>query len=88
MEGKAIEDNINATSVFFDLWEDNGLKADFEYSDLETFWREASLEYSILFNRALKLVIPFATMHPCEESFFTIVNAKTKPRYTLDLSHR
>jgi hypothetical protein len=64
--------DVKAKAEFLGLGEDNTVKADFQDSDLATFWQKAGLEYFILSNRVLKLLIPFATMYYCEADFCTV----------------
>jgi hypothetical protein len=72
-EGKDIEANTESVG----LREDNTQRADFQDSDMATFWREATLECPILSCRPLKLPIPFSTRYRCRPGFSVVVSTKT-----------
>ena len=76
-----IEDtDTNAKIEFLSLREDIALKVDYQEQELCSFWGKLGNEYPILSERALKVLIPFATTYRCEVGFSTMVVIKTKAR--------
>ena len=72
-EGVIKDDDVTAKAEFHCLREDNTLKADFQDSDLATFWHKAGTGYPVLSDRALKVLIIFVTTYHCEADFSTMV---------------
>jgi hypothetical protein len=54
---------------------------------MATLWCQDGLEDSVLYDRDLKLLIPFVIMYCYEESFSAVVNINMKARNRLDLSY-
>lgn len=81
------DEDVSAKVEFLGLRENNSLKVDFQNDKLSTFWRKAAAEYPIIADRALKMLIPFATTYRCETGFSTLVTLKTKARNRLNVEH-
>ncbi|XP_026475459.1 protein ZBED8-like [Ctenocephalides felis] len=69
------------------LRENNLLKVDFQNDKLCTFWRKAAAEYTIIADRALKILIAFATTYRCETGFSAFLILKTKVRNRMNIEH-
>ncbi|XP_026475576.1 zinc finger BED domain-containing protein 5-like [Ctenocephalides felis] len=74
-------------SMCLGLRENNLLKVDFQNDKLSTFWRKAAAEYPIIADRALKILIPFATTYRYETGFSTLLTLKTKARNRMNIEH-
>ena len=84
MDEEIIEDSdIAAKLEFLALREDKSLEVDYQNEELITFWAKQEKEYPILSQRALNVLIPFATTYRCEAGFSALVAIKTKARNQL-----
>jgi hypothetical protein len=81
------ERKCNRRKAVLGLREDNTLKADFQDSDLASFWGKIVLEYPILSDRVLKLLTPFASTYHREVRISTVVSIKMKAKNNLDRCH-
>lgn len=81
------DEDVAAKVEFLELRENTTCRVEFQNYDLSTFWQKAGAEYPILANRALKMLIPFATTYRCESGFSTLVTLKTKARNRLNVEH-
>ncbi|XP_039750840.1 SCAN domain-containing protein 3-like [Pararge aegeria] len=81
------DEDVAAKVEFLGLRENSTLKVEFQNYDLSTFWIKTGAEYPVLCNRALKMLIPFATTYRCESGFSTLVTLKTKARNRLNVEH-
>ncbi|CAH1963993.1 unnamed protein product [Acanthoscelides obtectus] len=68
------DEDVSAKVEFLGLRENNSLKVDFQNDKLSTFWRKAAAEYPIIADRALKMLIPFATTYRCETVSTTTIS--------------
>ncbi|KAL1268680.1 hypothetical protein QQF64_034043 [Cirrhinus molitorella] len=66
-----------------DLSCDSSLKLIFSEKTLNQFWLHVSNEYPDLANKAIMLLMPFATTYMCEVGFSVLVTLKTKYRNAL-----
>lgn len=64
------DEDVSAKVEFLGLRKDNSLKVDFENNEVGTFWRNATAEYPIIADRALKMLIPFAISYMCKTGLF------------------
>ena len=55
----------------------------FNQKPVTDFWIGLRSEYPALANRAVKTLMPFATMCPCESGFSALTSMKTKYRHRL-----
>ena len=62
---------------------DRTMKIQFREKSLSAFWLSVSTEYPLLSNKALNILLPFATTYLCETAFSTLTNMKTKYRSRL-----
>jgi len=63
------------------------LKATFEKDNsLTKFWVSVKEECPILFEEAMRILIPFATTYLCETGFSALASMKSKYRGRLDVS--
>ena len=84
VDEEIIEDSdIAAKLEFLALREDKSLEVDYQNEELITFWAKQEKEYPILSQRALNVLIPFATTYRCEAGFSALVSIKTKARNQL-----
>lgn len=81
------DEDVAAKVEFLGLRENTTCRVEFQNYDLSTFWRKAGAEYPVIANRALKMLIPFATTYRCESGFSTLVTLKTKARNRLNVEH-
>ena len=84
VDEEIIEDSdIAAKLEFLALREDKSLEVDYQNEELITFWAKQEKEYPILSQRALNVLIPFATTYRCKAGFSALVAIKTKARNQL-----
>ena len=57
---------------------DRTLKIQFREKSLSAFWLSVSTEYPLLFNKAVNILLPFATTYLSETAFSALTNMKTK----------
>lgn len=62
---------------------DRTLKLQFHQKSLSAFWLSVSAEYPLLSNKAVNILLPFATTYSCETAFSALTNMKTKYRSRL-----
>ena len=66
-----------------DIRSDCTLKLKHSEQPLDTFWIQLRNEFPIIANRALRVLLRFATSYLCEVGFSTLTNIKTKRRERL-----
>lgn len=59
------DEDVSAKVEHLGLRENSTFKVDFQNYDLGTFWRKVGAEYPIIADRALRILIPFATTYRC-----------------------
>lgn len=70
-----------------DLQCDDSLKVRFEEENsLSSFWISVKEEYPRLYEKATRMLIPFATTYLCETGFSALASMKSKYRGRLDIS--
>ena len=57
---------------------DRTLKIQFREKSLSAFWLSVSTEYPLLSNKAVNILLPFATTYLSETAFSALTNMKTK----------
>ena len=62
---------------------DRTLKISFMPQQLSKFWLTVASEYPLLFQKAVKILLPFATTYLCEAEFFSLTNLKNEYRSRL-----
>ena len=62
---------------------DRTLKIQFREKSMSAFWLSVSTEYPLLSNKAVNILLPFATTYLCETAFSALTNMKTKYRSRL-----
>ncbi|VVC25639.1 Ribonuclease H-like domain,HAT, C-terminal dimerisation domain [Cinara cedri] len=72
-------DSIEKESLI-ELFCDNSLKAKFGRMDLIQFWISMKDEYSLLSDKAQRILISFSTSYLCETGFSVVAVIKTKHR--------
>jgi hypothetical protein len=70
-----------------ELSSDRTLEMNFKQQTLDTFWCSVVDEYPLLGNKALTVLLPFATTYLCEVSFSALANMKTKFRSRLNVEN-
>lgn len=63
---------------------DETLKAAFRKQTLLDFWIKQHNEYPVLSDKAIRILLPFATTYLCEKGFSSLVVIKTKYRSKVD----
>lgn len=63
---------------------DETLKSDFKKQSLLDFWIQQHAEYPALSDKAVRILLPFATTYLCEKGFSSLAAIKTKYRSRLD----
>jgi len=53
---------------------DRTLKIQFHKKSLSAFWLNVSTEYPLLSDKAVNILLPFATTYLCETAFFALTN--------------
>ena len=66
-----------------ELSSDRALMMSFNEKALASFWLSVADEYPLLFQKAIKMLLPFATTYLCETAFSVLTNMKTKYRSRL-----
>ncbi|KAI6647718.1 Protein ZBED8-like [Oopsacas minuta] len=83
----SIDDSGLAKDDIIDLKTKEMLHCEFNSKSLEEFWCSLTQAYPRLAKRAMKALIPFATIYLCESGFSGLFNIKTKNRNRLDVQH-
>lgn len=80
-------DNLNHTEkdMVIEIRSDLGLKTMFSSVSLSQFWIKLETEYPILFEKAMRILLPFTTTYLCEVTFSAMTLLKTKQRNRLDV---
>lgn len=78
--------NMMEKENLLDLQGDTGLEMKFKEFSLTSFLIEVQKEHPILSERALKILIPFATTYSCETGFSALAAMKSKYRSRLDVT--
>lgn len=68
-----------------ELSSDRSLKLKFQEQTLTAFWCNVRNEYTLLAERALTVLVPFATTYQCEASFSALAVMKSKLRSRLQV---
>jgi len=70
-----------------DLKNDSSLQLSFREHSLLKFWCHVKHDYPILYEEALKIIIPFPSSYLCENGFSALAYMKDKYRNRLDAEH-
>ncbi|XP_050058667.1 zinc finger BED domain-containing protein 5-like [Aphis gossypii] len=70
--------------TFIEFTSDSSLQEKFKSMQLAEFWCSSKDEYPQLSQKAVLVLLPFATTYMCETGFSTYVSTKTKYRNRLD----
>uniref|UniRef100_A0A8C4T186 HAT C-terminal dimerisation domain-containing protein n=1 Tax=Erpetoichthys calabaricus TaxID=27687 RepID=A0A8C4T186_ERPCA len=62
---------------------DRSLQNKFKQQSLSSFWLSVASEYPLIFDKAVKILLPFATTYLCETAFSAFTNMKSKCRSRL-----
>ena len=76
LTGKELEELAEISS-------DRTLKISFLQQQLSKFWLTVAFEYPLLSQKAVKILLPFATTYLCEAGFSALTNLKNKCRSRL-----
>jgi len=60
---------------------DRTLKIQFREKSLLAFWLSVSTEYPLLSNKAVNILLPFATTYLCETAYSALTNRPMKTKY-------
>ncbi|XP_073328897.1 zinc finger BED domain-containing protein 5-like [Pagrus major] len=72
---------------FIDMTSDSTLRLRFTAHTLSEFWIGVEREYPLIGQRALYILLPFATSYLCEIGFSAVASLKTKYRSQLNIEH-
>ena len=75
--------SLNAQEEFAELSFDSKLKLDFAVRKLTTFWLGLKVEYPVLADLAIRVLLPFVSTYLCETAFSTLTSIKTKHRASI-----
>ena len=78
-----IDDSDGIEDEFVQLRADEESKEEFSSQELPALWLSISEVYPQLFQRALKVLLPFATTYLCESGFSAFFHMKDKYRVRL-----
>ncbi|CAM1328316.1 ZBED8 (predicted) [Pycnogonum litorale] len=81
-----MDDNDEMKEDLVEMKASNKIKMEFDSMQLDTFWCAQLNTFLQLAERALEILVPFATTYLCETGFSTLVHIKTKARNRLDAS--
>ncbi|XP_053171455.1 zinc finger BED domain-containing protein 5-like [Scomber japonicus] len=70
---------------FIDMTSDSTLRLSFPAQTLSEFWLSVERQYPLLGQRAMGILLPFATSYLCETGFSAVAALKTKYRSQLDI---
>jgi len=82
----SMDDNDEMKEDLVEMKASNKIKMEFDSMQLDTFWCAQLNTFPQLAERALEVLVPFATTYLCETGFSTLVHIKTKARNRLDAS--
>ena len=82
----SMDDNDEMKEDRVEMKASNKIKMEFDSMQLDTFWCAQLKKFPQLAERALEVLVPFATTYLCETGFSTLVHIKTKARNRLDAS--
>src|SRR3984885_15986626 len=77
--------SVHERDQFVELSCDVGLQNEFKKDILCDFWLKQRVEYGLISDGALKLLIPFSTSYLCEAGFSALLAIKNKHRTKLEL---
>lgn len=78
--------NVNEQEQLIDLTSDTSLKSKFKELSLLEFWIHIGKEFQTLSQKAVKILIPFATTYLCETGFSALAAIKSKYRSRLNIA--
>ena len=78
---------VHLQEEFIDLKNNSTMKTAFEYSELTTFWCNASASYPRVAKYMISKLLPFASTYLCEAAFSDLVAMKTKYRNTINVEN-
>ena len=71
---------VKAQEEFADLSTDTQLKLKFEKQPLSSFWLDIKLEFPLLADLTIGILLPFAPTYACEAAFSAVTTLKNKNR--------
>lgn len=72
---------------FIDMTSDSTLRLRFTSGTLSQFWLGVEREYPLIGQKAVGILLPFATSYLCEIGFSAVASLKTKYRSQLNVEH-
>lgn len=78
---------ISDKEILIDLQCESTLKRRFSECSLTDFWIGVANDYPSLSNKAMKILLPFATTYLSETGFSTLATMKNKYRSRLDVTN-
>ncbi len=72
---------------FIEMTSDSTLRLRFKAQNLSEFWFGMEREYPLIGQRAVCILLPFATSYLCEMGFSAVASLKTKYRSQLNIEH-
>ncbi|KAH7978633.1 hypothetical protein HPB49_006248 [Dermacentor silvarum] len=77
-------ETVEMENEFLDLRANTALKEKFGCQSVVAFWMEAAASFPHLFDKAVDMLLPFATTYACEQAFSTLAYLKNKHRNRLN----
>ncbi|XP_060870180.1 zinc finger MYM-type protein 6-like [Metopolophium dirhodum] len=78
---------LKEQELLLEISSDIGLQSKFKTMSVTKFWIELKDEYYVLFEKAMKILLPFSSTYLCEAGFSGMTHIKTKTRNRLDATH-
>lgn len=72
---------------FIGMTSDSTLRLRFKAQNLSECWFGVEREYPLIGQRAVCILLPFATSYLCEMGFSAVASLKTKDRSQLNIEH-
>lgn len=72
---------------YIDMTSDSRKRLQFTSTSLAVFWIGVEKDYPLLGQRAMDILLPFATSYLCETGFSAVAAIKTKYRSKLNIEH-
>jgi zinc finger BED domain-containing protein 5/7/8/9 len=79
--------SISEEEALIDLSNDSTLTLEFNDKSLPYFWLSRKTQFPQLYERAMRVILPFATSYLCETGFSALAAVKTKYRNRLNVEN-
>ncbi len=72
---------------FIEMTSDSSMRLKFPSQTLCEFWLGVEREFTLIGQKAVEILLPFATSYLCETGFSAVASLKTKYRSRLNIEH-